>query len=105
MKQLAHIWLSEFRRYSVLHTFSFPLSLAERGYRGRDSSERSPGDPLHRDQGNSTVRDQKLPTLHDDSGEDGQRQDGHVEDPSERPQHHAPQRSTRVQPHTCEASI
>lgn len=105
MKQLAHIWLLVFRRFSVLHTFSFSLSLAERGYRGRASSEWSAGDPLHRDQSDSTLRDQKLQTLLDDRGEDWQWQDGHVENPSERPQHPAPQWRSRIQPHTCEASI
>ncbi len=94
--------------WSNYHTFgykylkkSFFLSLAERSYRGRTSTERSPGDPLHRDQCNSAVRDQKLPTLHDDRGEDGQRQDGHMENPSKRAQHPAPQGRTGIQHHTC----
>ncbi len=94
MKQLPHIWYKYLKK-------SFFLSLAERSYRGRTSTERSPGDPLHRDQCNSAVRDQKLPTLHDDRGEDGQRQDGHMENPSKRAQHPAPQGRTGIQHHTC----
>lgn len=86
----------------------FPCAIlffvAERNDRSRASAKRPAGHSLHHDQSPSAVRNQELAPLLHDRREDGQWQNSHLEDLTEHPDHHAPQRRTWIQLRPCESS-